>query len=60
MRGVDISLAGGWIEVASIIHPPGEVVVSMRPVSVFGEGPDSEIEQLRAELHGQRRQAPGR
>ena len=34
MKDVDISLAGGWIEVASIVHPPGKVVVSMRPVSV--------------------------
>ena len=46
VRGVDIGLAGGWIEVASIVHPPGEVVVSMRPVSVFAEGQGSEIEQL--------------
>src|SRR5947208_93034 len=39
-------------------HPPaGEVVISMRPVSVFANGPDSEIEQLHAELHGQWRQA---
>ena len=29
----------------------------MRPVSVFANGPDSEIEQLHAELHGQWRQA---
>jgi len=29
----------------------------MRPVSVFAIGPDSEIEQLRAELHGRWRQA---
>jgi hypothetical protein len=55
--GVDISLAGGWIEVASIVRPPGEVVVSMRPVSVFAKGPGSEIEQLRAELQGRWRQA---
>ena len=55
--GVDISLAGGWIEVASIVLPPGEVVVSMRPVCVFAKGPGSEIEQLRAELRGRWRQA---
>jgi hypothetical protein len=55
--GVDISLAGGWIEVASIVHPPGEVVVSMRPVSVFAKGPGSETEQLRGDLHGRWRQA---
>jgi transposase len=55
--GVDISLAGGWIEVASNVHPPGEVVVSMRPVSVFAKAPGSEIEQLRADLHGRWRQA---
>ena len=29
----------------------------MRPVSVFAKGPGSEIEQLRAELHGRWRQA---
>jgi len=57
VRGVDISLAGGWIEVASIVHPPGEVVVSMRPVSVFAKGPGSEIEQLRSDLQGRWRQA---
>jgi len=57
VRGVDISLAGGWIEVASIVHPPGEVVVGMRPVSVFAKGPGSEIEQLRAQLQGRWRQA---
>jgi len=39
-------------------HPPaGEVVISMRPVSVFANGPDSEIERLRAQLRGPRRQA---
>jgi len=57
VKGVDISLAGGWIEVASIVHPPGEVVVSMRPVSVFAKGPGSGIEQLRGDLHGRWRQA---
>ena len=40
-----------------IIHPAGEVVISMRPVSVFAKGPGSEIEQLRAELQGRWRQA---
>jgi hypothetical protein len=57
VKDVDISLAGGWIEVASIVHPPGEVVVSMRPVSVFAKGPGNEIEQLRGDLHGRWRQA---
>src|SRR6516162_9975838 len=39
-------------------HPPaGEVVISMRPVSVFANGPGSELEQLHAELHGRWRQA---
>jgi transposase len=39
-------------------HPPaGEVVISMRPVSVFAKGPGSEIEQLRDDLHGRWRQA---
>jgi hypothetical protein len=37
VKDVDISPAEGWIEVASIVHPPGEVVVSMRPVSVFAK-----------------------
>jgi hypothetical protein len=38
-------------------HPPaGEVVISMRPVSVFADGPDSEIERLRAQLRGSWRQ----
>jgi transposase len=54
---VDISLAGGWIEVASIVHPAGEVVISMRPVSVFANGPGREIEQLQADLRGRWRQA---
>jgi hypothetical protein len=43
-----------------IIQPAGEVVISMRPVSVFANGPESEIERLRAELRGPWRQAPGR
>lgn len=39
-------------------HPPaGEVVISMRPVSMFADGPDSEIERLRAQLRGRWRQA---
>ena len=39
-------------------HPPaGEVVISMRPVSLFANGPGSEIERLRAELRGPWRQA---
>ena len=39
-------------------HPPaGEVVISMRPVSVFAKGPGSEIERLRGDLHGRWRQA---
>ena len=46
MRDVDTGLAGVWIEVAHIVHPAGEVVVSMRPVSVFANGPAGEIEQL--------------
>jgi hypothetical protein len=40
-----------------IIQPAGEVVISMRPVSVFANRPASEIEQLRADLHGRWRQA---
>jgi hypothetical protein len=39
-------------------HPPaGEVVISMRPVSVFANGPGSEIEQLEADLRGRWRRA---
>jgi hypothetical protein len=39
-------------------HPPAdEVVISMRPVSVFANGPGSEIEQLQADLRGQWREA---
>jgi hypothetical protein len=39
-------------------HPPaGEVVISMRPVSVFANGPRSEIEKLQACLHGRWREA---
>ena len=39
-------------------HPPaGEVVISMRPVSVFANGPGSEIERLEADLRGRWRQA---
>jgi hypothetical protein len=40
-----MSLAGGWIEVAHIVRPAGEVVISMRPVSVFANGPAGEVEQ---------------
>ena len=57
MKGVDIILAGGWIEVAHIVRPPGEAVVSMRPVSVFANGPGCEIEQLEADLRGRWREA---
>jgi hypothetical protein len=39
------------------IQPAGEVVISMRPVSVFAKGPASEIEQLEAALRGPWRQA---
>ena len=39
-------------------HPSaGEVVISMRPVSVFANGPQGEIEQLKADLRGRWRQA---
>jgi len=39
-------------------HPPaGEVVISMRPVSVSANGPGSEIEQLEADLRGRWREA---
>jgi len=40
-----------------IVRPAGEVVISMRPVSVFANGPGSEIGLLRAELQGRWRQA---
>ena len=52
-----MSLAGGWVEVATSFRPAGEVVISMRPVSVFSNGPASQIEQLQADLRGQWRQA---
>jgi transposase len=52
-----MSLAGGWIEVAHIVRPAGEVVISMRPVSVFAYGPASEVEQLEAGLRGRWREA---
>ena len=39
-------------------HPPaGEVVISMRPVSVFANGPVNEVELLRGDLRGPWRQA---
>jgi transposase len=38
-------------------HAAGEVVISMRPVSVFANGPASEIERLGADLHGRWREA---
>ena len=37
----------------AIVRLPGEVVISMRPVSVFANGPATQIEQLQADLHGQ-------
>jgi hypothetical protein len=37
--------------------PTGEVVISMRPVCVFANGPAREAERLRAGLRGQWRQA---
>jgi hypothetical protein len=40
-----------------IIQPAGEVVISMRPVSVFAKGPADEIEKLGAGLRGPWRQA---
>jgi len=40
-----------------IVHPAGEVVISMRPVSVSANRPGSEIELVRAELQGRWRQA---
>ena len=40
-----------------IVHPAGEVVISLRPVSVFAKDPGSEIEQLQEDLHGRWRQA---
>ena len=35
----------------AIVHPADEVVISMRPVSVFANGPECELEQLRGDLH---------
>lgn len=51
VRDVDISLAG-LDRSCHIGHRVGEVVVSMRLVSVFAKGPDCEIEQLGADLRG--------
>jgi hypothetical protein len=48
-KGVEISLAGVGSKLPHHL-PAGEVVISMRPVSVFAKGPDCEIEQLRAGL----------
>jgi hypothetical protein len=59
-RAVDISLAGCWIEVASIDYPPGEVVISMRSVSVFANGPDYETERLQACLRASGARQRGR
>ena len=39
-----------------MIYPAGEVVISMRQVSVYADGPDGEIEQLQACRHGRWRQ----
>jgi hypothetical protein len=36
--------------------PANEIVISVRPVSVFAKGPDCEIEQLRGYLRSQRRE----
>jgi len=52
-----MSLAGGWIEVATSFRPADEVVISIRPVSVFATGPGSEAEQLKAGLRGRWREA---
>ena len=42
-------------------HPPaGEVVISMRPVSVFANGPDAEAERLRAQLQARGARPRGR
>ncbi len=41
----------------AIVHPAGEVKISMRPVSVFANGPASETGQLQDDLHGGWRQA---
>jgi hypothetical protein len=54
--GVYISLAG-LDRSCHIVPPPGEVVVSMRPVCVFAKGPGEEIERLRADLRDRWRQA---
>lgn len=39
------------------VRPAGEVVVSMRPVSVFANGPSDQIEQMLRRLRGPWRQA---
>jgi hypothetical protein len=50
--GVDTSPAGVGSRLPNIVLPPGEVVVSMRPVCVFANGPGSEMERLRSGLRG--------
>ena len=40
-----------------IVHPAGEVVISMRPVSLSANRPECELELLRGDLHGRWRQA---
>jgi hypothetical protein len=40
-----------------IIHPADEVVINMRPVSVFADYPGTEIEQLQVGLQGHWRHA---
>jgi DNA-directed RNA polymerase specialized sigma24 family protein len=56
VRGVDSSLAGGWIEVATTsTRRRGRDQYA--PVSVFANSPGSEIEQLVTDLRGRWRQA---
>jgi len=44
----------------NIVLPPGEVVVSMRPVCVFANGPGSAMERLRSGLRGRGGRGCGR
>jgi transposase len=55
--GIGAALAGRSIEVSSVVRPPGEVVVSVRPSTVFANASAAECERLRSLLRGPWRSA---
>jgi hypothetical protein len=57
VKDVDISRAGGWIEVACHRPPSRRGRDQYAPGQVFANGPECELEQLRGDLHGRWRQA---